>query len=154
MAVNIKISVGRRRIPANLDPKLASYTRQIRDQVRGIIEDIKFFYKEIEDVTPEVLKDALQPVFDESQRIVPVDTRKLQLSGYLVSEDVAGGGTVEIGYARGGRPEYGVIVHENLETFHESPTKAKFLEGPLNEMFFQVQRRIVDSFKSAVRGRK
>ncbi len=154
MVVNVKINIGRKKIPKNLDPTLANYTRQVRDQTRAIVEDLKFFYAQLEDVTPEILKDALKPVFEESQRVVPVDTRKLKLSGYLEARADPKGGTVEIGYARAGQPEYAVIVHENMDFFHDPPTKSKFLEGPLNEMFFEVQRSIIDSYGTATKGKK
>lgn len=149
MPVNIKINIGLRRISKATDPSFAGYARQIREQTKAIADDLKIFVKGLENATAEVLEDALKPVFVESQKLVPVDKGKLKRSGFLESRDEPNGGSVEIGYAKGGNPPYAALVHERMDLFHDPPTQAKFLERPLNDQFFSVQKRIVNSYKTA-----
>ena len=149
MTVNIKINIGLRRISKSTDPTIAGYTRRINQEMKAIASDLKTFVKGLEDATAAVLKDALKPVFEESQRLVPVDTEKLKRSGFLKSRDEPNGGSVEIGYAKGGNPRYAALVHERMDVFHDPPTQAKFLERPLNEKFFEVQKQIINSYRTA-----
>jgi len=74
------------------------------------------------------LQRVLEEILTESKKICPVKTGYLRGSGY-VSEPVLGYGQIlaTIGYSA----EYAWWVHENLEAYHHPPTKAKFLEEPL-----------------------
>lgn len=75
-------------------------------------------------------KEAAQ-AFAESQREVPVDTGNLRNSGKLSLPFIEGGNmVVEISYG-GAAADYAIFVHENLEAWHASGTKAKFLEDPV-----------------------
>jgi hypothetical protein len=64
----------------------------------------------------------------ESKKICPVKTGYMRGSGYVTEPIIAYGQIlVSIGYSA----EYSWWVHENLEAHHHPPTKAKFLEEPL-----------------------
>jgi len=117
-------------------PPLQQFTA-IKRRLRKIIKDIK-------DATPDAVVYGLQPIFDESQRLVPVDTGDLKASGYL--EVVKSGGTVraEVGYTRGGKPKYAGAVHERLDQGHQAPTQAKFLEHAVDKHINNVGPRIAE----------
>lgn len=67
-------------------------------------------------------------ILTESKKICPTKTGYLRGSGY-VTEPVFGYGQIlaSIGYSA----EYAYWVHELTENAHHPPTKAKFLEEPL-----------------------
>jgi len=74
------------------------------------------------------IKRVFEYILTESKMICPVKTGYMRGSGY-VSEPVIGYGQIlaSIGYSA----EYAWWVHENMEAYHHPPTKAKFLEEPL-----------------------
>lgn len=74
--------------------------------------------------------DIATEAFNESQKQVPVRYGALRGSGTLTvaSEDPF---EVDIGYG-GSAAGYALWVHENLAAHHKAPTKAKYLEDPVN----------------------
>ena len=120
----------------------AQFTQQVNAQFDAILDNYKGFVESVVSQGAEVVMAALQPTFDESQEIVPVKTGALKESGYLESV----GSQVEIGYGRGGDPEYAPIVHEDLEAHHAPPTQAKFLQQPLEQNEAQIQNDIATGF--------
>lgn len=100
----------------------------------------------IEQATPEILMEAMQPTFDKSQEYVPVDTSALKESGYLEIVEYRRTPRVEIGYGRNGEPDYAVAVHENLEWRHKSPTRAKYLQSAINEDEQAIRGRIIRAY--------
>ena len=144
-----KASIGRARIPYSDTSSQSSFERDIRMQLKGVVQNFGAWAKHMDDVSAEVLKTALQPTFDKSQIYVPKDTRALKNSGYLESRQFSGRTVVEIGYSKGGTPNYGPKVHEDLEAFHEAPTQAKFLERALLEDEKDIQDRIFNGYMEA-----
>jgi hypothetical protein len=70
-----------------------------------------------------------QAIIAESVKQVPVDTGRLRQSHYAAPpKDSPRGPSVQIGYGT----DYAVAVHERTEVSHSEPTKAKYLEGPVN----------------------
>lgn len=68
----------------------------------------------------------------EMKRRVPVDTGTLKNSGF-VEKPKRSGDTVRLELGFGGAAEdYAIIVHEDLEAFHEVG-EAKYVERPLSE---------------------
>ena len=89
----------------------------------------------------------MRPIYDESQRLVPVLTRALRLSGNMqVTASPTGSGrrVVEVGYAPRGNPEYAITVHEQTQYLHEPPTQAKFLEQAIQNNARRSIERIRD----------
>lgn len=79
------------------------------------------------------LFDEANEAFAKSQRVVPVDTGSLRASGHVVPPVYSDtGAVIEIAYGGVAAP-YAGIVHEDMEARHDSPTKAKYLEGPVEE---------------------
>ncbi len=131
MPLKLRASIGRKRIPKNLDPVKAGYQMQINRQMKEIIDSYKAVIEAVKDQTGEAMLTALQPIFEESQELVPVDKGPLKASGYLELRELSSGPVVEIGYAKAGKPEYAVFVHEMVQLNHKSPTQAKFLQVPI-----------------------
>jgi len=97
----------------------------------------------IDNITPEAIRFALKPIFDESQRLVPVDKGTLKASGFVEVRKTATGASAAIGYARHGKPNYAGFVHERLDLRHAAPTQAKFLETAVNTHIDDFRRRLV-----------
>ncbi len=142
MPLKVKASIGRKRIPANLDPVKAGYQRAINTQMKEIMNNFELVIQAINDQTGDAMIAALEPMFERSQELVPVDRGPLKASGYLVKEERSTGPVVEIGYAKGGKPEYAVFVHEMVNLNHEAPTQAKFLQQAMEEQLSEILPRV------------
>lgn len=115
--------------------------------MRGIINNYNKLIRHIEDVTPEILLDALKPTFEKSQEYCPVDTGAMKESGYLEIVEYRRRPTVQIGYGFGGVPPYTATVHENLEWRHEEPTRAKWLQVALDEDASEIEERVINGLR-------
>lgn len=104
----------------------------------------------LKDVAPEAMLYAMEPTFKASQKEVPVDTMDLRSSGYMVLGGSKSAPVVEIGYAKGGKPRYAVIVHEDMEAQHARPTKAKFLEDPINRDLDKYLGRLYEAINNGL----
>jgi hypothetical protein len=99
----------------------------IIQKYRGIINKLKA-------QSPEILEQALEPVFAKSQEYCPVDTGSLINSGRLSSGKRNGKAVAYITYGDS-IAWYAAIVHERTDLNHASPTRAKFLQSALEEEF-------------------
>ncbi len=138
----IGFNVGRVRVTRVVGPSEAGYIRSIREQMKAIIENVQKVIDRIENVTPEALVFGVQPIFDKSQELVPVDTGRLKASGFVVTRDTAAGVGVFVGYGRFGKPHYAGFVHERLDIRHAAGKQAKFLEAAVNEHIGDFERRV------------
>lgn len=143
MADVLQLNVGRQRVTSVVGPSEANYIQSIRTQMKVIRDNLLKVTDHIENVTPEAIKFGLKPIFDESQRLVPVDTGALKRSGFIETRRMARGTAAAIGYGRYGRPTYAAFVHENLNLRHAPPTQAKWLEVAVNTKIGDFGRRIV-----------
>lgn len=102
----------------------------------------------------EVAVDAAaQVVFDESQRLVPVDTGALQASGRVTRdglEAVISYGA-EDGAGRRGQDTaaYAVVQHERLD-FEHPHGQAKYLETALHSQTEKVAEALVEGLRRAL----
>lgn len=104
----------------------------------------------IETITPDALVHGLLPTYRKSLRLVPKDTMKLHDSAYIQTGITQGRPTAEIGFAKGGDPDYAVIVHEVVDVHHDAPTQAKYLEAALAEHGNNIPRRVRDYLKRGI----
>jgi hypothetical protein len=142
----IKLSIGQTNIKVADQSSAANLGRELRKAFGQIEDNVVWFCGQVKHFLAEDLYYALLPTFDLSQRYCPILTGELKASGYLEVQDYRSGVRVEMGYARGGLPEYAIHVHE-LPAYHESPTSEKFLERALDEDWTNVNQRIVDSVR-------
>lgn len=147
MAIKINIQVGRQRIYPNTGIHEAAYVRSIRVQTRLIQDNLKRVVDGVDGLTPEAIKFGLQPMFDESQILVPVDKGKLKASGFLKVRKTPTGATAAMGYGRRGKPFYTGFVHERLDLAHKAPTQAKFLEDAIKKHMNQFLPRVTQYIK-------
>lgn len=147
MGVPFKANVGLSRISAKTDSTHANFTQSVRQSMAGIIAEYRRWITHIDSQAADVLLEALQPTLDMSQEIVPVATGALKESGYLEKRTVGGLSSVEIGYARGGNPDYAVIVHEDPDIQHKAPTQYKFLQQPLEQDAENVRERVISGLR-------
>ena len=148
----LRARVGAARISTNMEPSQAGYTRAIRAQMEQIERNLTEVIKQITQETPEILLEALEHTFKKSQLYVPVKTGELKRSGYLEVKKTASGATVEIGYGRGGYPNYAVYVHELTGYYHKPPTRAKFLQAALEEDMDAIRDRLETAYRNMVGG--
>lgn len=145
----LKANVGRSRIGASIPANFANPQRQVRSQFQAILREYYRWTRHMDTESVEVLKEALEPTFQKSQQIVPYKDGDLMASGYLETRTFRGKATVEIGYARGGKPEYAVRQHEDLELNHPNGGQAKFLERPLADDANDIQARVIQGMRKA-----
>jgi len=98
----------------------------------GKFGELSGFADSIGPALQEVIDEVAQAIFDESQALVPVDTGALKSSGKIVSgsTDDYDSPNAYIEYGSD-TVDYAVEVHENLQTPHQDPTQAKYLEVPM-----------------------
>ncbi len=75
------------------------------------------------------LFEVTNDIFNESQRLVPVDKGMLRGSGSLTKESKLGGTEFFVTYGGPAAP-YALYVHEDPNAKHNAPTQAKYLEEP------------------------
>lgn len=142
MAVRTRLVVGMKSVTAPRYPSEAGYVAQMNEQVQMLEDQIRSIVDQFENVTNEIMLEALQPVFDETQRIVPVDHGDLKESGYLEITGSKKAPRVELGYGHGGHPRYAAYVHEITQYQHAAPTQAKFVERPMLQDLDGIRERI------------
>jgi len=135
-------NVGRVRVTVAAKPSEGGYIRSIREQMKTIIGNVQRVIDRIEKVTPEALVFGVQPIFDKSQELVPVDTGDLKASGFIETRPTSAGVGVFVGYGRFGRPFYAGFVHERLDLRHAAGKQAKFLEAAVNQHLGDFERRV------------
>ena len=132
----IKVRVGATRFSkANpvMYPSQARYAEAINAQMASVTKELNSIIDQFEDMTPEIMLEALEPTFEKSKRYCPKDTEELVASAYLEITEFRGKPRVEMGYAKHGHPFYAAYVHEIPTYEHDPPTRYKFLEAALKE---------------------
>lgn len=127
----------------------ASLAANVAAQMDVIVENFRALTDNIDSQTGQIVLEALEPTFEMSQELVPVEFGELKASGYLEMSQTKGHATVEMGYGKGGHPDYAIIVHEDLEAYHAPPTQAKYLQQPLEQDSEFIQARIIEGLKIA-----
>lgn len=123
-----RVSVGARRVSESSNP--LEYDAQ--KSFRKVEKELQNFIGHVKGNMGWVLLDGLQIVLETSQWLCPKDTGELVESGYVATSKIGKNRVgAEVGYAKGGKPHYALVVHEDLTKAHEAPTQAKFLETAL-----------------------
>ena len=126
-------------------PTTVAITEDLRSQFEKIERRLATVINTMEEATPDALEHALQPIIANSNIYVPLNTKQLPFSIYLKALQTIHGAVAEFGFgASGPSVGYAVIVHENLEFRHESPTKARFLADAIDEHVGEVIPRLQD----------
>lgn len=139
--------IGRATLGSSVRPSEAAFTQSSRDAMQAIIREYQAWVEYLDLRAPDILMEALEPTLELAKSYTPYHTGALRDSGYLESSYSRGRSQVEIGFGRGGSPDYTAYVHENLDMQHASPTSAKFLEKALEEDWVNVTERILEGLK-------
>jgi hypothetical protein len=105
-------------------------------------------------VAAKALRNEAQEAFAHSQDEVPVDTGALKASGRVRPDSgvFSRGNDVYVEITYGGTAvDYGVYVHENLESNHPHG-KAKYLEDPMMRQINGASGRIAAKVEAATKG--
>lgn len=146
----IKLHVGRTTIRQSIVGEDRAAALSMKSSMDGIVNNFKLLAEHVDNVTPDILMEALEPAFALSQVYCPMDTGDMLASGYLQVVERYHKPTVELGYGKGGNPSYTAVVHENLEWRHKKPTQAKWLSRALEESYGQINAQVMMSLKSIV----
>jgi len=143
----LRLSVGRQRAGSRILPHEVQYVTAIQKEMSDIRNNLLKLVGYIGNISPEALVEALEPVFEESQKLVPVDTGRLKRSGFLKAVKTATGASAALGYGFRGSPSYAGLVHEATWIPHRGITQAKFLSDPINRQSRQIIIRYADIIK-------
>ena len=115
--------------------------------------NLKAYMQDIPDATMDQLHDVASNIMINSQDEVPIDTKALIKSGFIVEEGNSiiagyGGPNTKINPKTGTlTEEYALKVHEDLSVNHPVG-KAKFLEDPFNEAVQNLDELLINPLKS------
>lgn len=150
-AIPIKLGVGKTQFKIDDKGSAATLGRDLNRAFDEIAKNFRWFVDQLEGYLPQDLENAVKPTFELSQYYCPVDTGTLKASGYLVVEGFRGGARVEMGYGKGGSPDYAIYVHE-MPFQHAAPTSNKFLERAVDEDYYNILQRVTDNVRIRVGG--
>lgn len=138
-----RVGVGFKKIPSNtVWASEAGFISQMRERSQYLTDALEEILQSFEDESPEIMLEAMGPIFQHSQELCPKLTGDLVRSGYLEISSRGKIPTVEIGYAKGGNPRYAVYVHEMVQIPHKPPTQAKFLEVAVLQGLDDLEKRL------------
>lgn len=101
------------------------------DEIKILADAIKRVPGHMPNLLEKAIYEEANVIFNESQKIVPVDTGALRASGFVHAPRHENNRTfVRVTYG-GPAAHYALYVHENLYSRHDAPTQAKYLETPL-----------------------
>ena len=87
-------------------------------------------------------------IMNESKKECPVDTGLLRSTGRVDDAVIEGGSVrVDLGYYT----NYAIFVHEDLTKHHVWPTKAKFLEDPINRAMPEFEQLVAKRAEHYIR---
>lgn len=139
--VTVRSGMGSRYVRDSQSPLIKTLSKQFRASMAEIMQGLEEFVEDIHEGAADILADALEPTFGKAIEYCPEDTGALRDSAYLETEKFRGRASCQIGFGRGGQPDYAVIVHE-LPYAHEPPTRSKFLQSALDEDYYQILNRV------------
>lgn len=140
--------MGSRQMRASYGGSSNALTGAFRESLGTVLEQYERFVDHMEEVTPEILKQAMEPTLDKAIEYCPKDTGNLRESAYLEVETRRGQHVVAIGFGRGGHPDYAVYVHE-MPHAHAAPTRSKFLQTAIQEDYKTFTSRVPMLLKQA-----
>lgn len=142
----LDINIGLRNLRVPQFATEPDFVASVQAMSKTLMTGLNKIINQFDDVSAEIILEAMQPTFEKSQEYCPVQTGALKESGYLEITDFRGVDRVEIGYAKGGEPRYAVVVHEDVETPHAFPTRSKFLQAAMEEDESAMLGRIADGY--------
>lgn len=146
MVARLNVRIGKTYVRQPSFSSEQAYVSSMRRTSKGIVDMLMGVIDQFEEVTPEIMVDALEPTFELSKEYCPVDTGKLVNSGYLEVTSRGKAPRAEIGYGRGGVPYYAVLVHEATWIGHQPPTRSKWLQAAVMEDLGNIYNRLAEGY--------
>jgi hypothetical protein len=145
--IRVKAGVGQQRF-AKAEHGFPEHVKGVplRQGLAGILANFQTFVNNVKDVTPGILEEIVRPTFEKSQMECPQLTGELVQSGYFEVVRRGPVTTLQMGYGRNNTPDYAIYVHE-MPYKHAAPTKAKFLQGPLEEDMPQYEAKLAAAIR-------
>jgi len=148
----IKLRLGKTRVSRPVYPSEAGFVASINQQLAQMEANLRDLFDQVTEVSVPVMVQALEPTKVLAEYYTPKKTGKLVNSSYLEATSKGRNPRVELGFAKGGDPDYAVYVHEMVEIPHAEPTRSKFLQAALTEDLPNIYQRLVDGYAEAFRG--
>lgn len=150
MARRLNLSVGRKQFRGGYSGGSEQALRQqFNSSLNEVLNNYRQVINAIDGASAEIVEEVLAPTFEKSQVYCPVKSGVLKDSGYIEARQLSRGAECEIGYGRGGHPDYAIFVHE-MPFHHEEPTRDKFLEAAVNEDYSTFATRLADKVREVV----
>lgn len=124
----------------------SGYRQSVQSQMQKIEDAYEMMFTAVRNLSPEIIYEALEPTQRLAEYYTPVKTGKLRASSYLQVTDRGETPRVELGFAKGGDPPYGVYVHEMVQNHHAPPTRSKFLQAAVLEDIRNVATRLEELY--------
>jgi len=140
-----KIVIGRTVIKTSESSSSAELGRNLNSSFKEVADNFREFTDKLEGYLPQDLENALEPTLELAKYYTPKETGKLVDSGYIAVQGFRGGARVEIGFGKGGDPDYAIYVHEMTGFKHAAPTGAKFLERAVDEDYQGIMDRVAQN---------
>jgi len=150
-AVPISLGMGNKTYKASDVSSAAELGRALKPAFDEMARDFRDYMRRVQGAIPNDLLGALQPTMELSLVYVPRDTGDLAGSAYLEVAPFRNGARVEMGYGRGGDPDYAIYVHE-VPYKHAEPTSYKFLQRAIDEDWHNIVQRISDNVRLRLGG--
>ncbi len=148
----LKLRMGLERVKAPIYASQPGFVSKVNEAMNQLRLDLEYIFDQFEEVTPEIMLDVLKPTFEKSKVYCPKKTNELVESAYLEVVQFRGKSKVEMGYAKGGKPNYAAYVHEIVQYKHEAPTQAKFLERAINEDIGSMIDKLAAEYREFMNG--
>lgn len=132
-----KVFMGKQNFRSSDEGAENALNQQFQSSLKEIVDNLWDFVQHMENVSADMLVEALEPTFGKAIEYCPKDTHELVNSAYLEAESFRGGARAEMGFGKGGNPFYAIYVHE-MPYNHAYPTRSKFLEAALDEDYFAI----------------
>ena len=129
-----------------------SHTNAAKQSAKAITDKILDIFDQFEQASEDLMLEALEPTFELSKKYCPKDTGALVASGYLEKVGFRGKPRVELGYGRGGTPDYAAYVHEMVDIPHQSPTRSKWLQAAVMEDLDNIYLRLGAGYLAFMNG--
>ncbi len=148
---SISLGMGNKSYKASDVSSAAELGRALKPVLDEIARDFRDYTRKVEGFIPQDLVEALRPTMELSLTYVPKDTGALAASAYLEVAPFRNGARAEMGYGKGGDPEYAIYVHE-VPYKHAAPTTYKFLQRAIDEDWHNIVQRISNNTRLRLGG--
>lgn len=150
-SVPISLGMGHKSYKASDVSSAAELGRALKPFFDEVARDFRDYVRKVDQFIPQDLVEALRPTMALSLIYVPKDTGALAGSAYLEVAHFRNGHRAEMGYGKGGDPDYTIYVHE-VPYKHAEPTSYKFLQRAIDEDWHNIVQRITDNTRLRLGG--